>query len=282
MPPQSRLTPLDLVLVGGLTVDTLPDGSSVAGGSVLHAARAAAGAGFRVGVVATAGPEPQVAEALAELRTRGLVEAQAVERSIGFEHRSVGGARQLRFLGGGAPLAVAPVAVAARVALFAPVAGELDPELGGQRDVAERRGAILQGWLRRLVPGEAVTPLPLADIDAAAREALSAMDVLIASREDLAAVGHDPSAQLDALRAAFGPRPLLVVTDSVDGVWLDAADRWQLPVARRIDAPSVGAGDMFAALLLAPGWPAAPDREFLSRRAEDAMRGVAEDLARRR
>lgn len=282
MPPQSRLTSLDLMVVGGLTVDTLPDGSSTAGGSVLHAARAVVRAGYRVGIFATAGPEPEVAEALAELRTRAFVQAQPVERSIGFEHSSPDGVRQLRFLGAGAPLAAAPVAVAARMALFAPVAGELDAELGGQRDVAERRGAILQGWLRRLVPGEAVTPLPLADIDAVTRNQLSGMDVLVASREDLVAEGDDPSAQLDALRAAFGPRPVIFVTDSVDGVWLDAEERWQLALRRRVEAPSVGAGDMFAAFLVAPGWPAAPERDFLSRRAEDAMRGVAEELSRRR
>jgi sugar/nucleoside kinase (ribokinase family) len=279
--PEPRLTAVDLLVVGGLTIDRFPDGTSVAGGSVLHAARAAAGAGFRVGVIATAGPEPEAAEALAELRRAGSVQVHAVERSIGFEHGSADGARQLRFLGSGASLSAAPAGVRARVALFAPVAGELGPELGGQRDGALVRGAILQGWLRRLVPGELVTSQRIADLDAPTVEVLSGMDVLIASREDLAADGDHPAAQLDALRSALGPRPVLAVTDSVDGVWLDAQDRWHVPLARRVDAPSVGAGDMFAALLVGAGWPAEPDREFLSRRVEEAMRGVAEQLAGR-
>ncbi len=281
MPRDRPLTPLDLLVVGGLTVDRLPDGSSVAGGSVLHASRAAARAGHRVGVVASVGPEPEAAGALAELRATGFVVAQPADRSIAFEHRSAGGGRQLRFLGSGGALRSPPAPVAARLVLFAPVAGELGPDLGGQRDAAERRAAILQGWLRRLAVGEVVTPLPLSRLDPARRRVLADMDVLIASREDLVAEGDEPGSQLDALRAAFGPRAVLVVTDATNDAWFDAAgERWQVPVRRRVEGSSVGAGDMFAALLLAPGWPAAADRAFLSWRADQAMSGVADLLAR--
>lgn len=282
MPSDSPLTPLDLLVVGGLTVDHLPDGFVVAGGSVLHAPRAAANAGHRVGVVASAGPEPQATRAVTELRASGFVDLQPMQRSIIFEHLSVGATRRLRFLGGGEPLVAAPPSAPARVVLFAPVAGELGPDLAGQRDTASRRAAILQGWLRRLAVGEVVTPLPLAALEPRVRRGLSGMDVLIASREDLLAEDDAPPRQLDALRGAFGPGPALVLTDAAKGAWLDAGgERWQQPVPRRVGASTVGAGDMFAALLVSPGWPEVADREFLSRRADSAMRSVSDLLSRR-
>jgi sugar/nucleoside kinase (ribokinase family) len=282
MPSDPRLTKLDLLVVGGLTVDHLPDGTTVPGGSVLHAPRAVASAGHRVGVVASAGPEREATIGVAELRSMGFVQLQSVERSIAFEHLSVGGTRQLRFLGSGQPLVAAPPSVTAGVVIFAPVAGELRPDLGGQLGAAARRAAILQGWLRRLAVGELVTPLPLGALDPELRKALSGMDVLIASREDLAAEGDTPPRQLGALRGAVGPGPVLVLTNAAEGAWFDAGgERWQQPVPRRVDGSSIGAGDMFAALLVAPGWPVVPDRGFLSRRADSAMRAVADLLSRR-
>ena len=63
---------LDLVVVGGLTVDRFSDGSAAPGGAVLHIARALAARGVRVGIVTTAGPEPEALAGLAELRDLAL------------------------------------------------------------------------------------------------------------------------------------------------------------------------------------------------------------------
>ena len=63
---------LSLVVVGGLTVDRFPDGSSQAGGAVLHIARALAAGGLRVGIVTTAGPEAEAQAGLAELHDRAV------------------------------------------------------------------------------------------------------------------------------------------------------------------------------------------------------------------
>jgi sugar/nucleoside kinase (ribokinase family) len=109
---------------------------------------------------------------------------------------------------------------------------------------------------------------------------LSGFDLLVASREDLRAEATASSAQLTALRRVFGPRPELVVTDGVAGVWMEGE---HLPVPRRVDGvPSVGAGDVLAAFMLARGWPRAVPAGFVRRRAEEAMRVVADVLEERR
>lgn len=284
-----RLTRLDLLIIGGLTLDRFADGSAAPGGGVLHAARAALARGARVGAVLSAGPEPEVRDGLRELEALPYVRVEVVPRSIGFDHGEVDGLRRLRFRGsGGVPLSArAPVQPGA--VLYAPVADELSAGLEAPPYPGACHAAILQGWLRRLEPGAEVEPLPLAALPARLLSALGALDLLIASREDLLAVADRPEPQLGALRAAVGQRPALVLTDGARGTWLDLAGsdrgaaRWRLPVPRPVEGvPSVGAGDMLAALLLLPAWPRSPSRDFLSRRAADAMRGVADLLARRR
>lgn len=288
MPPDSALTPLDLLIIGGLTVDRFPDGSTAPGGSVLHAARAARATRARVGAVVSAGTEPEVRAALRELEGLAFLRAARVPRSIGFEHGWAGNARQLRFLGSGGAAPTARQPVEPRAVLHAPVADEL----GVRLDRASYRGAahaaILQGWLRRLRPGEPVAPLEPADLPPALLADLATLDLLVASTEDLAAVASEPEAQLAAMRAALGSHPVLVLTDATRGAWLDLATgdapgRWHVPVPRVVSGvPVVGAGDALAALMLIPDWPAVADREFLARRADAAMRGVAELLERRR
>jgi sugar/nucleoside kinase (ribokinase family) len=120
--------------------------------------------------------------------------------------------------------------------------------------------------------------LPLAALAAPLIGALSRFDLLVASREDLAADSDDPIEQLEALRRAFGPRPALVVTDGADGAWLDGAGH--LPVPWRVDAAStVGAGDILAAFL-AIGSPE-PGGTLVAH-IEAAMRAVAEILEEQR
>ena len=69
MTPEPPSEPLDLLVVGGLTIDRFADGTNAPGGAVMHIAHSAAGQGLRVGVVTTAGPEPLAADAVAELRS---------------------------------------------------------------------------------------------------------------------------------------------------------------------------------------------------------------------
>ncbi len=287
MPPQPPLIRLDLLLVGGMTVDRFADGSTAPGGSVLHAAPAAIATGRSVGAITSAGFEPEVEAGLSRLAGLRSLEVQRVGRSIEYEHRASALGRELRFLGSaGLPISVDAVPSAAAV-LLAPVAAELDAAAARQVG-APMRAAILQGWLRRLEPGEVVTALPLAALDASLRGALGGYDLLIASTEDLVAESLDVDDQLDAVRRELGAGPVLVLTEGAAGAWIDRTsagagpnERWLVPLPRVVGgADTIGAGDVFAALLTV-GWPDVLNRASLTRATRDAMRGVAEELERR-
>jgi hypothetical protein len=164
--------------------------------------------------------------------------------------------------------------------LVAPVAGEVGIEEIARLEAGPARGAILQGFLRTVADDGEVRPLALSALAPGLVAALSGFDALVASREDLAAEGSDPKGQLVALRRRFGPRPALVVTDGPNGVWTEAE---HLSVPRLVSGvSSVGAGDVFAAFLLAPDWPRPATASVVRERAERAMRVVADALAERR
>ena len=151
------------------------------------------------------------------------------------------------------------------------------PLAGADRRVVT--GAILQGWLRELVPGGPVRALGLAALADQLLADLGRCDVLVASREDLIAVTGTTAGQIDALRATFGSHPTLVVTDGAAGAWIDVAgDRRLVPPPRVVrDVPMVGAGDAYAALMLGS---LARGRDPWGA-ARDAAAGVAELLASR-
>jgi len=245
----------DLLIIGGLTIDRFADGSAAAGGSVLHAARATVVAGWRVATITAAGPEPEAAAAVEELAGMGPSLVRRVPGSIRYEIREAGGRRRLTLEAAAAKLLVTAAdvrAFQAAAVLLAPVAGELSAE----SVVSARSSAVvvaaLQGWLRSLEPGKVVRPLPLASLDDELATALDHLDAMVASEEDLAAVGADPIAQLVTLRRQVGDRPLIVVTTGADGAWVDDGSRGRhhLPAPRSLEGIStVGAGDAFAALL---------------------------------
>jgi sugar/nucleoside kinase (ribokinase family) len=244
---------VDLLVVGGLTVDRFADGSSAPGGTAVHATRAAAVIGSSVGVVTWCGDEPDARAALDELRQVAFLDAARVSSSITFRHAEVaGGARQLTLLDGVERLSLRPASVAPRAVLYGPVAGELGADLGGQQYPGAFHAAILQGWLRTLVPGMPIRPLPLTDLDAGLVARLATLDLLVASEEDLSAVSREVAGQLAALRATFGTRPLLAVTGGPRGAWLESGEG----IRHHVDPPRVvsgvsmtGAGDAFAAVL---------------------------------
>lgn len=283
---------LDLLVVGALTIDRFADGTAAAGGSVLHISRAAAPRGLRLGVVTAAGPEPEAVAALAELRElAALVDSSQQPATTSFRHRDTPEGRRLWLGRRGDPVRPSSETrdeVKANALLFAPIAGEVPGEVLGW-GVGRARGAILQGWLRSLEEGEEVDPLPLAAMPRAVIEALGALELLVASREDLLAEGADPRGQLRALRHAVGPGPTLVVTDGADGAWIDVptptrvADPIHVAVPRRVEGvSSVGAGDVLTAFILTGDWPGPVTTSFLVSRTRLAMAVVIDVLEERR
>src|SRR5688500_1537504 len=221
MVTDSRPDALDVVVVGGLTVDRFADGSSAPGGSVLHIARAAARRDLRVGVVTAAGPEAEAAAGIAELaRLTARCDVAARPDTATFLHRELEGGRMLKLERHGGPVRLSArdrEQFHADAVLYAPVAGEIDADALRIWDESVPRGAILQGWLRTSGADGAVSPLALASLDEALRDALGRVDLLVASSEDLSAEAAAPYAQLTALRLAMGRTPVLVVTDGTDG-----------------------------------------------------------------
>ena len=247
---------LDLLVVGGLTVDRFADGSTKPGGSVLHIARATARRGLRVGVMTSAGPEPAAEEGLDELRH--LAEPVHVTRypaTTTFVHRETPTGRQLRLEQMGGPVRLEPELLARlrpRRVLYAPVATEIDAGSLAAEGGFAVRGAILQGWLRSSIVAADVVALPLNALSHPTLAALAALDVVVASREDLLAEAPTPEQQLRALRGVLGAGPALVVTDGTDGLWIDDNDSVDhLSPPWLVDGvPTVGAGDVLAAFVM--------------------------------
>jgi len=272
--------PVDLLVVGGLTVDRFADGSSAPGGSVLHIARAAAPRGLRLGVVTVAGPEPEARAGLDELRRLAAsVDWTDADATLTFIHREDRNGRRLTLekSGGQVRLDGPTAASGARTVLVAPLAGEVGADEITRLADDRPTGAILQGFLRAAAEDGEVRPLPLSDLDPGLVDALGRFDLLVGSREDLAADETEPWDQLTALRRRFGSKPDLVLTDGVRGVWTEGE---HLPVPRAVMGVStVGAGDILAAFLTASS--SDPTRT-LADRARDAMQVVAEVLEARR
>jgi sugar/nucleoside kinase (ribokinase family) len=166
------------------------------------------------------------------------------------------------------------------------VADEVGADAIRVHDDVQPRAAILQGWLRTTAGDGEVIQLPLASLDQRRRDALATLDIVIASREDLAAEANSPSDQLAALRTALGGRPVLVVTDAINGLWLDVprspdggGRQEQLSVPWRVDeVATVGAGDMLAAFLT---MHAKDPPQGWRQHAAAAMQVVAEELEAR-
>ena len=274
--------PPDLLVIGGLTVDRFADGSSAPGGSVLHIARALGPRGLRLAVTTVAGPEPEAQAGLEEIRGLATrLDSSVASATATFVHRETPEGRRLWLERRGGRIRLESVdSAVAHAILVAPIADEIEEEDLVRLDDAITRAAILQGFLRSFTSDGEVRPVPLSGLESGLATALSAFDLLVASREDLAGEAVEPSDQLSALRRTVGPRPELVVTDGVRGVWIQGE---HLPVPRVVEGvSSVGAGDVFAAFLLAGGWPRPAGAAFLRERAAAAMLAVADVLEERR
>ncbi len=201
----------DLLIVGGLTLDRLADGSTVAGGSVLHAARAAAGAGRRVATITAAGPEPEARAAVAELISLGPCLASATAASIRFAIHHEGGARRLLLEGKGSMVRALDSQLsdlAPRAVLLAPVAGEVPVATVRASKVIPTRVAALQGWLRRLVAGDEARPMPLSELGDELTAALADLDALVVSDDDPERCGGQPTASARVAASRRRPAPV--------------------------------------------------------------------------
>lgn len=249
---------VDLLIVGGLTIDRFTDGTAAPGGSVIHAGSAVAPDGIRQATLTAAGDEPEAAVGLARLESFGPVVRQPARSTTTYRHGERDGRRVLVFESGTSPIGPDSLARAPhpRVALLAPIGDEL-PAATVDRLRAELAPELsvmlIQGWLRRLVPGQEVTALPLDDVSPDLWRVFSEADAVVLSTEDLAGTPTDPFIEAADLRRRLGPRPILVLTLGTEGYVLDdpSLDRVLASVPRTVvtGVPTVGAGDTFGAAL---------------------------------
>jgi sugar/nucleoside kinase (ribokinase family) len=252
-----------LLIVGGLTIDRFPDGTSAPGGSVIHAGRAAVADGASLTILTVAGDEPEAGTGLGVLAGMADLIHQRSPSTVTYGHDEVHGRRVLTYLAGAAPIEPPVLSDPPDVALVAPIADEVPAAaIGRLREAARPRLTVLliQGWLRRLVIGEPARPLALDEVPASTWEAFGVADAIVVSTEDLAESPEDPFVEAAGVRGKIGPRPLLVLTLGEQGYLLDdpAFDHVVATIPRRVVAgvPMVGAGDTFGvtlALRLADG-----------------------------
>jgi sugar/nucleoside kinase (ribokinase family) len=253
--PRERIK---LLVVGALTIDRFPNGSTAPGGSVLHATRAAARARASITVVTAAGDEPEAREGLLELRRMARVVVEDVPHTLVFQHDERNGRRQLTLLGN---VRLRPDVrqlqrMNPHAILLAPVAGEVDAialRMIDEAVEARVRVATLQGWLRRREADGHVTPTALGELPQAVLADLRNCDAVIVSHEDLGRNewAPDTAAAVDVRR--WLPGPSVVVTWGGAGYVRADAEAREPTVVRRRDAiesaPTVGAGDAFAAVI---------------------------------
>jgi sugar/nucleoside kinase (ribokinase family) len=247
-----------VLILGGLTVDRFVDGSVAPGGSVLHSGLAVVAEGAALTTLTVAGDEPAAREGLARLDHMGMLRHQASAHTTTYRHDERDGVRVLVLDARSDALRPGELTglTSPDVALVAPIADEVEPELVERLrgEVRPRHVVLLiQGWLRRLVEGEEVTPLPLESLGADQRAVIARADTIVVSTEDLVEEPGDPFAQAARLRSVAGPVPTIVVTLGTEGYLLDdpALDRVVASVPRRVisGVPMVGAGDTFGAAL---------------------------------
>jgi sugar/nucleoside kinase (ribokinase family) len=247
----------ELLIVGGLTVDRFVDGTSAPGGSVLHSGRAAVAEGVRPAILTIAGDEPEARGGIAQLTEFADVVAQASPATTTYRHRQEDGRRVLLLEAVSAQIAP-PDAMdgSPSVALLGPIASELTaPTMAALEATIRPRCTVMliQGWLRHLVIGEPVRPVPLTRVPDELWTAFGAADAIVVSTEDLAEAPEDPFIQAAAVRERIGAGPVLVLTLGAEGYLLDdpSTDRVIASVPRRVvdGVPMVGAGDTFGAAL---------------------------------
>ena len=249
----------DLLLIGHVTRDLLPDGRWRLGGTVTFAALTAIRHGLRVGIV-TSGPD-DVAIALNTLAPGVATHRIPSTDVTTFENIYTNGARTQYLRQLAAPLALADIPDAWRSAplvLLAPIAQEVDPALASAFPSATI-AATPQGWLRQWDATGRVAPTLLGK----ASVILPYIQALILSREDLLLPAHITGAHVaraprtpgeaEAQIAVWaGVTPLVVVTRGGAGATLryQGGEPETFPGYPAHEVDPTGAGDVFATAFL--------------------------------
>ncbi len=234
MPAQSAP---EFVAVGHVTVDETPAGRRP-GGAALYASLTAHRLGSSVGLLTSfASDFPR------EVIPSGIevVNAPAV-RTTAFRHEVQRRARRLVLLDRAGELTVGdlpPGWKGASLALLCPVANEVDPALASAFTEGAV-GAAIQGWMRKVGPGGAITPVVWSDAPAV----IPHLQAIFLSREDM---GTFEDRILEWVQWV----PIGVVTLGAAGALLFVnGERYAIQADQAREKDATGAGDVFAAAFM--------------------------------
>jgi sugar/nucleoside kinase (ribokinase family) len=233
------MTAPDYLVIGDLTRDLLPDGSSIPGGTALYAATTAAHLGVATAVLSSGDPALPP-----DLPSEVQVSLVPSANQATFENRysSEGRVQLLHAVGARLSFADLPAAWrAAPVVHLGPLTGELSLELAASFPDA-LVGVTPQGWMRAW---EMPLPAPIRRVAWRPDPAqLRHVGVLVLSIED---VGGD-----EALAASYARDcGLVAVTRGARGstLYISGEPR-QIDAFPAVERDPTGAGDVFAAALL--------------------------------
>ncbi|MAG37366.1 MAG: ribokinase [Dehalococcoidia bacterium] len=224
------------VAVGHVTRDLTPSGDRL-GGTAAYAARTAARLGLDANLVTRAAPFAP----LDALRTEVTVHNAGSPHCTTFENVYEGAQRRQYLHARAQPIAAQDIPSSLRqspIALFGPVAQEIQPDLLDCASSATVRVVVPQGWLRAWNEDGAVQPVAWRDAEAIRGRC----DVLVLSVDDLE---REPQ----SLDARTRLAPLVVITRGRNGadVYADARLIYWARAYRANEVDPTGAGDVFAA-----------------------------------
>lgn len=240
-PPQAP----DYVAIGHITIDLLPDGGGVLGGSALYAALTAARFGLRAAILTRGNftrTGRDLAAALRQVAADVEIIAQSAAEATTFRNTTSAGRRQQEIHAWAGPIDVnglPPAWRSARVIHLAPVAQEIDPRQVGRLNPGYL-GATPQGWMRQWSPArDGLVTLEQLRLPP---DALSRIDALVLS-------SSEQSLARDAIDAV-SRRGLVAITRGAEPAHLiDRGRPLDIPAYPVRVVDDTGAGDVFAAVL---------------------------------
>ncbi|HYI16697.1 MAG TPA: PfkB family carbohydrate kinase [Thermomicrobiales bacterium] len=236
----------EYVAIGHMTIDRAPSGN-ILGGSVLYAALTAARYGLRSAILTRANLgalDRQMRDQLDAIADEVEIVTQSSTGITTFTNTDIAGRRSqtIHDWGGEIDLTgLPPLWRSAGAIHIAPVAQEIDPRQVNRLS-PQLLGCTPQGWMRRWdeqrLGQVRASPLRLPG------DLLSRIDVLVVSAEEYANARD--------VVAEIGQRGLSVVTRGIQGAALiDRGREADVPAYRMKVVDTVGAGDVFAAALVA-------------------------------
>ncbi len=254
------------LLLGNVTTDLTPDGSTF-GGTAYYSGRAAAALGYRV-VVATRLPRGD-ARRLAD-EVPGITWRAGPAREAATFSNIYGPEGRIQLVHARAPRLwaseVADLEPGAEIVHLGPILRETGPavvEAVAGRDFVTLTG---QGLLRRVDEHGHVR----VDLPRSAARAFGAADVSVLSTEDLAG-------DLDTARALLARSRAGVLTDGAGAIEAHEGGRWlRFPVVERPMRNPTGTGDVFAVVLFSTYRESNDLQAALGVAAEAAARWISE------